>query len=131
MKRNIDLMITAIETTILGFVLIFNRPDFDDPRRPVLHAINVFRSWPACASLLIIGIAVLILTISNYHKHYADFMANIVMGALWMGYFVSFLVHDFFVKTSVSVDTVLIGFVFVRVVLDAFRHYERGVWVGG
>ncbi|WJD84208.1 hypothetical protein QSU93_06930 [Limosilactobacillus fermentum] len=130
MKRNIDLMITAIETTILGFVLIFNHP-YDDQTHPVFHAFNLLQGWPMCASLLIIGIAVLILTISNYHKHYADFMANIVMGALWMGYFVSFLVHDSFVNTSVSVDTALIGFVFVRVVLDAFRHYERGVWVGG
>lgn len=131
MKRNLDLMITAIETVILGFVLIFNHPDFDDPRRPVLHAINVFRSWPACAILLIIGIAVLILTISNYHNHYADFSANVIMGALWMAYFMAFLVQDAFSKLSLSVDTVMIGFVVVRIFLDAFRHYQRGVWVGG
>lgn len=131
MKRNINLLITAIETVILGFVLIFNHPDFDDPHRPILHMIDAFCSWPACAFLLVLGGGALALTIGNYHKHYADFSANVIMGALWMAYFVAFLVQDAFSKLSLSVDTVMIGFVVIRIFIDAFRNYQRGEWIGG
>lgn len=122
-------MITAIETIALGVVLIFNHP-YDDPTRPVFHAVNVLKSWPMCASLLVLGGGVLILTICNYHKHFADFVATVIMAALWMAYLVSFFVQDAFLETAVSVATFLIGFVFIRILLDAFFNFERGVWRG-
>ena len=129
MKRNIDLMITAIETAILGLVLIFNHP-YDDTTHPVFHAVNLLQSWPACASLLVLGGGALILTIGNYHKYFADFVATVLMAALWMAYLVAFFVQDAFLRPSVSVATILIGFVFIRILLDAFFHFERGVWRG-
>lgn len=128
-KRNNSLMITSIETVIMGLVLIFNHP-YDDPTRPVFHAMNLFQSWPMCASLLVLGAGVLILTICNYHKHFADFVATVLMAALWMAYLVTFFVQDAFLQPSVSVATILIGFVFIRILLDAFFHFERGVWIG-
>lgn len=128
-KRNNSLMITSIETVIMGLVLIFNHP-YDDPTRPVFHAMNLFQSWPMCASLLVLGGGVLILTICNYHKYFADFMATVLMAALWMAYLVAFFVQDAFQRSSVSVATILIGFVFIRILLDAFFHFERGVWCG-
>lgn len=129
MRRNTDLMITAIETTILGLVLIFNHP-YDDPTRPVFHVFNLLQGWPMCASLLVLGGGVLILTICNYHKHFADFVATVLMAAVWMAYLVAFFVQDAFLRPSVSVATILIGFVFIRILLDAFFHFERGVWRG-
>lgn len=129
MKRNLNLMITAIETTLLGVVLIFNHP-YDDPTHPVFHAVTVFQSWPMCASLLVLGGGVLILTICNYHKHFADFVATVIMAALWMAYLVTFFVQDAFLRSSVSAATILIGFVFIRILLDAFLNFERGVWRG-
>lgn len=128
-KRNNSLMITSIETVIVGFVLIFNHP-YDDPTRPVFHAMNLFQSWPMCASLLVLGGGVLILTICNYHKHFADFVATVIMAALWMAYLVTFFVQDALLQPSVSVATILVGFVFIRILLDAFFHFERGVWIG-
>ena len=128
-KRNNSLMLTSIETVMMGLVLIFNHP-YDDPTRPVFHAFNLFQSWPMCASLLVLGGGVLILTICNYHKHFADFVATVLMAALWMAYLVAFFVQDAFLRTSVSVATILIGFVFIRILLDAFFHFERGVWCG-
>ena len=128
-KRNNSLMITSIETVIMGLVLIFNHP-YDDPTRPVFHAMNLFQSWPMCASLLVLGGGVLILTICNYHKHFADFVATVLMAALWMAYLVSFFVQDAFQRSSISIATILIGFVFIRILLDAFFHFERGVWCG-
>lgn len=122
-------MITAIETTLLGFVLIFNHP-YDDPTHPVFHAVNVLQSWPMCASLLVLGGGVLILTVCNYHKYFADFVATVIMAALWMAYLVTFFVQDAFLRPSVSVATFLIGFVFIRILLDAFFNFERGVWRG-
>ncbi len=129
MKRNLDLMITSIETMVLGVALIFNHP-YDDPTRPVFHAVNVLKSWPMCASLLVLGGGALILTICNYHKYFADFVATVIMAALWMAYLVAFFVQDAFLQPSVSVATILIGFVFIRILLDAFFHFERGVWCG-
>ncbi|AMS08285.1 hypothetical protein AYI71_05495 [Limosilactobacillus oris] len=128
-KRNNSLMITSIETMIMGLGLVFNHP-YDDPTRPVFHAMNLFQSWPMCASLLVLGGGVLILTICNYHKHFADFVATVLMAALWMAYLVTFFVQDAFLRSSVSVATILIGFVFIRILLDAFFHFERGVWCG-
>lgn len=128
-KRNSSLMITSIETVIVGLVLIFNHP-YDDPSRPVFHAINLFQSWPMCATLLVLGAGVLILTICNYHKYFADFVATVLVAALWMAYLVAFFVQDAFSRSSVSVATILIGFVFIRILLDAFFHFERGVWIG-
>lgn len=122
-------MITAIETTLLGVVLIFNHP-YDDPTHPVFHAINVLQSWPMCASLLVLGGGVLILTVCNYHKYFADFVATVIMAALWMAYLVTFFVQDAFLRPSVSVATILIGFVFIRILLDALFNFERGVWRG-
>lgn len=122
-------MITAIETISLGVVLIFYHPH-DDPTRPVFHAVNVLKSWPMCASLLVIGGGVLILTICNYHKYFADFVATVIMAALWMAYLVSFFVQDALLRSAVSVATFLIGFVFLRILLDAFFNFERGVWRG-
>lgn len=129
MKRNLDLMITSIETMVLGVALVFNHP-YDDPTRPVFHAVNVLKSWPMCASLLVLGGAVLILTICNYHKHFADFVATVLMAALWMAYLVSFFVQDALLRSTVSVATFLIGFVLIRILLDALIHFERGVWCG-
>ena len=129
MRRNQNLMVTSIETMALGLVLIFHHP-YDDPTRPVFHAVNVFQSWPMCASLLVLGGGTLILTICNYHKFFADFVATVLMAALWMAYLVSFFVQDAFLRPNVSVATVLIGFVFIRILLDAFFHFERGVWCG-
>lgn len=128
-KRNNALMLTSIETVTMGIVLIFNHP-YDDPGRPVFHAVNLFQSWPMCASLLVLGGAVMILTICNYHKHFADFVATVLMAALWMAYLVAFFVQDAFLRPSVSVATILIGFVFIRILLDAFFNFERGVWRG-
>ncbi|MCT2870484.1 hypothetical protein [Limosilactobacillus fermentum] len=128
-KRNNSLMITSIETVMMGLVMIFNHP-YDDPTRPVFHAMNLFQSWPMCASLLVLGGGVLILTICNYHKYFADFVATVLMAALWMAYLVAFFVQDAFSRSSVSVATILIGFVFIRILLDAFFHFERGVWCG-
>lgn len=128
-KRNNSLMLTSIETVMMGLVLIFNHP-YDDPTRPVFHAMNLFQSWPMCASLIVLGGGVLILTICNYHKYFADFMATVMMAALWMAYLVAFFVQDAFQRSSVSVATILIGFVFIRILLDAFFHFERGVWCG-
>ena len=110
-------------------MLIFNHP-YDDPTRPVFHAANVLKSWPMCASLLVLGGGALILTICNYHKYFADFVATVIMAALWMAYLVAFFVQDAFLRPSVSVATILIGFVFIRILLDAFFHFERGVWCG-
>ena len=128
-KRNNSLMITSIETVMMGLVLIFNHP-YDDQTRPVFHALNLMKGWPMCASLLVVGGGVLILTICNYHKHFADFVATVLMAALWMAYLVSFLVQDAFQRSSISISTILIGFVFIRILLDAFFHFERGVWCG-
>lgn len=128
-KRNSSLMITSVETVMMGLVLIFNHP-YDDPTHPVFHAFNLFQSWPMCASLLVVGGGVLILTICNFHKYFADFVATVLMAALWMAYLVSFFVQDAFSRSSVSVATILIGFVFIRILLDAFFHFERGVWYG-
>ena len=122
-------MITAIETIFLGVVLIFNHPH-DDLTRPVFHAVSVLKSWPMCASLLVLGGGTLILTICNYHKYFADFVATVIMAALWMAYLVSFFVQDAFLGQDVSVATFLIGFVFIRILLDAFFNFERGVWCG-
>lgn len=129
-KRNYALMLTSIETVLMGIVLIFNHPD-DDPTHPVFHAVNLFQSWPMCASLLVLGGGVLILTICNYHKHFADFVATVLMASLWMAYLVAFFVQDAFLRPSVSVATILIGFVFIRILLDAFFNFERGVWRRG
>lgn len=128
-KRNNSLMLTSIETVLMGLVLIFNHP-YDDPTRPVFHAINLFQSWPMCASLIVVGGGVLILTICNYHKYFADFVATVMMAALWMAYLVSFFVQDAFQRSSISIATILIGFVFIRILIDAFFHFERGVWCG-
>lgn len=128
-KRNNSLMITSIETMIMGLGLVFNHP-YDDNTRPVFHAMNLLKGWPMCASLIVVGGGVLILTICNYHKYFADFMATVLMAALWMAYLVAFFVQDAFQRSSVSVATILIGFVFIRILLDAFFHFERGVWCG-
>lgn len=128
-KRNNSLMITSIETVIMGLVLIFNHP-YDDNTHPVFHAMNLLKGWPMCASLIVVGGGVLILTICNYHKYFADFVATVMMAALWMAYLVSFFVQDAFQRSSISIATILIGFVFIRILLDAFFHFERGVWCG-
>lgn len=128
-KRNNSLMIASIETVMMGLVLIFNHP-YDDQTHPVFHTVNLLQSWPMCASLLVLGGGVLILTICNFHKYFADFVATVLMAALWMAYLVTFFVHDAFLQPSVSVATILIGFVFIRILLDAFFHFERGVWIG-
>lgn len=128
-KRNNSLMITSIETVMVGLVLIFNHP-YDDRSHPVFHAMNLFQSWPMCAFLLVLGGGVLILTICNFHKYFADFVATVLMAALWMAYLVAFFVQDAFLRPNVSAATVLIGFVFIRIQLDAFLNFERGVWRG-
>ena len=128
-KRNNSLMITSIETVIMGLGLVFHHP-YDDQTRPVFHALNLLKGWPMCASLIVVGAGVLILTICNYHKHFADFVATVLMAALWMAYLVAFFVQDAFSRSSVSIATILISFVFIRILLDAFFHFERGVWIG-
>ena len=128
-KRNNSLMITSIETMIMGLGLVFNHP-YDDNTHPVFHAMNLLKGWPMCASLIVIGGGVLILTICNYHNYFADFVATVLMAALWMAYLVAFFVQDAFQRSSISIATILIGFVFIRILLDAFFHFERGVWCG-
>lgn len=128
-KRNNSLMITSIETIIMGLGLVFNHP-YDDNTHPVFHVMNLLKGWPICASLIVVGGGVLILTICNYHKYFADFVATVMMAALWMAYLVSFFVQDAFQRSSISIATILIGFVFIRILLDAFFHFERGVWCG-
>ena len=109
-KRNNSLMITSIETMIMGLGLVFNHP-YDDNTHPVFHAMNLLKGWPMCASLIVIGGGVLILTICNYHKYFADFVATVLMAALWMAYLVAFFVQDAFQRSSISIATILIGFV--------------------
>ncbi|MEZ7280409.1 hypothetical protein [Limosilactobacillus fermentum] len=127
MKRNHNLIITSTETICVGLVMLFNQEMIrDDPHNLVVHSVHAFGQIPWVTVLLLVGSASLLVALSGIRKWKMEFIATVVLGGLWASYSVVFLIQDEFFRPTVSVSTVLSGYVFIRILMDAFFNYSGG-----
>ncbi|MCO8299440.1 hypothetical protein [Limosilactobacillus fermentum] len=127
MKRNHNLIITSTETICVGLVMLFNQEMIrDDPHNLVVHSVHAFGQIPWVTVLLLVGSTSLLVALSGIQKWKMEFIATVVLGGLWASYSVVFLIQDEFFRPTVSVSTVLSGYVFIRILMDAFFNYSGG-----
>ncbi|MEK1317882.1 hypothetical protein HCY06_10035 [Limosilactobacillus fermentum] len=107
--------------------MLFNQEMIrDDPHNLVVHSVHAFGQIPWVTVLLLVGSASLLVALSGIQKWKMEFIATVVLGGLWASYSVVFLIQDEFFGPTVSVSTVLSGYVFIRILMDAFFNYSGG-----
>lgn len=113
------MMITGVETLLLGMYLIyvsnvFQEPPTDHFRHIVQHAQDPYLS----VMLVTVGTIALVVAVLDTNKFRAKRIALVAMVMVWAAYFMLFLWHDFNTPGPLKFGTLLIGFVLLRLFLE-------------
>lgn len=120
MKRNIFLTLTGLETLVIGVFLSFQRHLIrDDPNDRLVHVIHHMGDIDWAFILIAIGLITTVIGMTNYNRHHAETVMMIVLSAVWCAYFVTFLVQDIHFPGIIGIKTIMTGFVFVQVLVEA------------
>lgn len=127
MKRNHNLIITSAETVCVGLVMLFNQEVIrDDPRNPLIHSTHAFGKIPWVIALLLVGVIGLLVAAFGIHKWKLEFIATVALGGLWAAYTAVFFIQDEYFRPQIRVSTVLLAYIFIRILVDAFFNYSGG-----
>ena len=131
-RRYTFLIVTGVESILVGLSFLIHPFFKDDATKPVLHAFSFFGgSWGSIV-LILTGIMLLVAGLLHTHRYYLDKIALALGTGVWLAFFMTYLVQDVFNPFSfnLSTDTVLTGFVVVRLLIESslssVDFYEGG-----
>lgn len=120
MKRNIFLTLTGIETIIVGLYLAFERHVFqDDPNDKFVHVSQHMGDIDWAVILITIGIVATAIGMTKLSRWHAQSIMMIVLSGLWCAYFVVFLIQDIHFPMIIQLKTIMAGFVFIQILVEA------------
>lgn len=121
MKRNIYLSLTGIESLAVGIYLVAKRHMLqDDPHNLPVHVIHHMGDTGWGVALIIVGLIVTAVGLTNFNRWHAKSVMIIALSALWFAYFVAFLLQDIhFPGGGIQLSTVMTDFVFVQILVEA------------
>lgn len=120
MRRNIFLTLTGLETMVVGLCLALQRHVFqDDPKDKLIHISQHMGEINWAVILITIGILVAMIGMANFNRWHTQSIAMITLSALWCAYFAGFLIQDIHFPGVVGLKTVMTGFIFVQVLVEA------------
>lgn len=127
MKRNTFLSLTGFETILVGLCVFFSRADLmDDPNDHIIHIIHHVCDLNWSVALIVIGLIAMIIGLTNFKKHYAQFITLIMLGGLWCAYSFAFVVIDIHFHHSLGILSVLTVCVFIRILVEARYGSSEG-----
>ncbi|WP_334427253.1 MULTISPECIES: hypothetical protein [unclassified Levilactobacillus] len=114
-RHNHFMLVTGLETLLLGAYLIYVANVFKEPISDHFHHIIQHAQDPYVSILLIIvGTLAVIVAVLDVHQFRARRVALVAMVMVWSVYFILFMWHDFHTPGPMKFGTILIGFVLVR-----------------
>ncbi|GAX04055.1 hypothetical protein IWT140_01692 [Secundilactobacillus pentosiphilus] len=122
-KKNHFLVISGFETLILGAYLtyvqhIFIPPDnlpMPEMARIVAHAQD---PW-ITITMVAVGVLTIITGLWDMNRFKAKRVSIASMVAIWLAYFVAFIYHDLINGSAISLGTILIAFLLIRLFSEA------------
>lgn len=114
------MIISGLETLVLGLYLIYVQNLFGDHRPDMIHRIFHHAQDPWMAGMLIvIGTYAITVALLDVNQFMAKRVALTLMSSVWVAYLVIFTWRDLNGHGPVGIGTILIGFVLVRLLLEA------------
>ncbi|MBB1099959.1 hypothetical protein H5R88_07595 [Limosilactobacillus sp. WF-MT5-A] len=120
MKRNIFITLIGIETLCVGLALVFQRNLLqDDPNNRLVHAFHHMGDINWSFILIAMGLLATVIGMTNFNRYHAKSIAMIMLSSLWCAYFVTFLLQDIYFPGIIGIKTIMTGFVFIQILVEA------------
>lgn len=122
LKRNHFMIISGLETLVLGAYLIYTQNIFM-PHKPHPHEMDHIMQhaqdpWVAIV-LVCIGMLAIMAGLWNVSRFSARRISLVAMVATWSMYFVAFIYHDLSHPGPIGLGTLLIAFILIRLLAEA------------
>lgn len=120
-RRYTFLVITGVESILVGLSFLIHPFFKDDVTKPVLHAFSFFGGPWGSLVLILTGILLLVIGLLKTHRYHLDQIALALGTGVWLAFFMTYLVQDFVTPfgLNLSTDTVLIGCVVARLLIES------------
>lgn len=120
-RRYTFLVITGVESILVGLSFLIHPFFKDDVTKPVLHAFSFFGGPWGSLVLILTGILLLVVGLLQTHRYHLDQIALAFGTGVWLAFFMTYLVQDSVTPFgfNLSTDTVLIGCVVVRLLIES------------
>lgn len=120
MRRNIFVAFTGLATLAVGMYLLLEHHFMrDDPSDRLVHISQYMGNINWAVILMVVGTVAAVVGLTNYNKYHAYSVMIIILSALWCAYFVAFLIQDIHFGQPIRLGTVLTGYVFVQILVEA------------
>lgn len=118
-KRNHFMLVTGLETLLLGAYLIYVANVFKEPAPDHFRHVIQHAQDPYIAILLVVvGTLAITVAVLDVHQFKAKRVALVTMVMVWASYFILFMWHDCHTPGPLKFGTILIGFVLVRLFVE-------------
>lgn len=120
-RRYTFLIVTGVESILVGLSFLVHSAFKDDATKSVLHAFSFFGGLWGSMILILTGFLLLVVGLLRTHHYHLDQIVMALGTGVWLALFMADLVQDM-VKPflpSFSAGTVLIGFVVVRLLIES------------
>ncbi|GAX07247.1 hypothetical protein IWT25_02601 [Secundilactobacillus pentosiphilus] len=122
-KKNHFIIISGLETLVLGAYLIYVQHVFTPPRPlPTVEMVRIVEHaqdpWIAL-TLVVVGVLSIITGAWDMNHFYAKRVSLVAMVAVWVTYLVAFTVHDLSNSHVIGIGTILIAFILIRLFAEA------------
>lgn len=123
-KKNHFIIISGLETLVLGAYLIYVQHVFTPVKVPLptpeVERIMEHAQDPwITISMVAVGVLAVITGLWDMNKFKAKRVSLVAMSAIWVSYFVAFIYHDLCYGRAVSLGTILVAFILIRLLADA------------
>ena len=132
-RRYTFLIITGVESILVGLSFLVHPTFKDDVTKPVLHAFSFFGSSWGSMVLILTGVLLLVVGLLKTNRYHLDQIVLALGTGVWLALFMTYLVLDVFnpYNFGFSADTVLIGFVVVRLLVESSLSSVNSFGEGG
>ena len=132
-RRYNFLVITGVESILVGLSFLIHPIFKDDVTKPILHAFSFFGSSWGSMVLILTGVLLLIAGLLQTHRYHLDQIVLALGTGVWLAFFMAYLVQDMVnpIGFHFSADTVLIGFVVVRLLVESSLSSVHSSGEGG
>lgn len=131
-RRYTFLVVTGVESILVGLSFLVHPTFKDDVTKPVLHAFSFFGGPWGSMVLILTGFLLLVIGLLRTHRYHLDQIVLALGTGVWLAFFMAYLVQDMVnpFQAPFSAGTVLIGFVVVRLLvessLSSISSFDKG-----
>ena len=120
-RRYTFLIVTGVESILVGLSFLVHPYFKDDATKPVLHAFSFFGGPWGSMILILTGFLLLVVGLLRTHRYHLDQIVLALGTGVWLALFMAYLVQDMVnpFLPPFSAGTVLIGFVVVRLLIES------------